>query len=57
MAIMTIPKKTRNLFKDIIKNIAPPEKLTVTEWADKYRKLSLESSAEPGNGKQAVHLI
>ncbi len=26
----------------------PPEKLTVDEWADKYRVLSPESSAEPG---------
>lgn len=26
----------------------PPENLTVTEWADKKRRLSLESSAEPG---------
>jgi phage terminase large subunit GpA-like protein len=26
----------------------PPERLTVSEWADKNRKLSAESSAEPG---------
>lgn len=30
------------------KNVAPPERLTVTEWADKYRMLSEESSSEPG---------
>lgn len=29
-------------------NLKPPPKLTVSEWADKYRKLSPESSAEPG---------
>jgi len=27
---------------------APPPTLTVSEWADQYRKLSSESSAEPG---------
>ena len=26
-----------------------PENLTVSEWADKYRKLSSENSAEAGN--------
>ncbi len=26
----------------------PPPKLTVSEWADRYRKLSREASAEPG---------
>jgi len=28
--------------------VAPPPKLTVSEWADRYRKLSKETSAEPG---------
>lgn len=32
----------------VIKNFAPPEGLSVVEWADKYRKLSPESSAEAG---------
>ena len=27
---------------------APPPSLTVSEWADRYRYLSPESSAEPG---------
>ena len=30
------------------KFVAPPKKLTVSEWADKYRMLSPEASAEPG---------
>ncbi|MBM7580020.1 phage terminase large subunit family protein [Jeotgalibacillus terrae] len=34
-----------NLRKDIL---APPPDLTVSEWADAFRKLSSESSAEPG---------
>ena len=29
----------------------PPEQMTVTEWADKYRWLSAENSAEPGRWK------
>lgn len=31
-----------------LKNFKPPENLTVDEWADKYRRLSPESSAEAG---------
>lgn len=34
-----------------VANFRPPEQLTVTEWADKYRKLSGENSAEPGRWK------
>ena len=30
------------------KTLRPPPELTLVEWADKYRKLSRESSAEPG---------
>jgi phage terminase large subunit GpA-like protein len=29
-------------------NLRPPPSLTVSEWADEYRRLSPESSAEPG---------
>jgi phage terminase large subunit GpA-like protein len=32
----------------VIAAIKPPENLTVTEWADKKRRLSPEASAEPG---------
>lgn len=40
---------TESLFKDIIREIIPPPPdLTVSEWADMYRRLSSESSAEPG---------
>lgn len=37
-----------SLFRNIVKIVAPPEKLTVSEWADKYRQLSKEASSEPG---------
>lgn len=46
-----IPKKTINLFKSIVKILEPPPKLKVSEWADQYRKLSLESSSEAGQWK------
>lgn len=33
------------------KRLKPPPRLTVSEWADTFRKLSPESSAEPGSWK------
>lgn len=36
-----------------IKNFAPSEDLNVSEWADKYRRLSRETSAEPGPWRTA----
>ncbi|MBR5202374.1 MAG: phage terminase large subunit family protein [Clostridia bacterium] len=50
------PYKTpEQIINELNKTIAPalelykpPEKLTLSEWADKYRFLSSESSAEPG---------
>lgn len=40
---------TVKLFVQIAKaSLTPPPDLTVSEWADKYRKLSSEASAEPG---------
>ncbi|MDX8367771.1 phage terminase large subunit family protein [Cytobacillus sp. IB215665] len=41
-------KNVVKLFRNIAKQFAPPPTLTVSEWADKYRKLSPEASAEPG---------
>ena len=42
-------KRLNSSISRIIKNgFKPPENLTVTEWADKKRRLSPESSAEPG---------
>ena len=48
---MTTKSDAKRLNAAIAKAIAamkPPENLTVTEWADKKRRLSPESSAEPG---------
>lgn len=43
-----IKQKTIDLFSEILKELAPPPKLTIDQWADKYRILSSKSSAEPG---------
>lgn len=40
--------QTTKIFKKLCKNFKPPENITVSEWADKYRRLSPESSAEAG---------
>ena len=39
---------TKRLFKKLIKSFSTPPDMTVSEWADTYRMLSPESSAEPG---------
>lgn len=41
-------KKTIDLFKRVLEVLKPPPDITITEWADKYRRLSSESAAEPG---------
>ncbi|QKS73166.1 phage terminase large subunit family protein [Paenalkalicoccus suaedae] len=43
-----IQKQTKKLFAKLAKIVAPPPELSVSEWADLYRKLSSEASAEPG---------
>ena len=37
-----------NAILQVLKNFQPPPRLTISEWADKKRRLSPESSAEPG---------
>jgi phage terminase large subunit GpA-like protein len=45
----TMEKKTVKLFQRIAaKSLRPLPNLTVSDWADQYRMLSSESSAEPG---------
>lgn len=39
---------TAGLFRELARVVAPPPDLTVSQWADLYRRLSSESSAEPG---------
>lgn len=40
--------QTEKLFQLIAQKLTPPDDLTVTEWAEKNRRLSSEASAEPG---------
>ncbi|WP_297639422.1 terminase gpA endonuclease subunit [uncultured Clostridium sp.] len=40
---------TFELVRSILKELEPPKKITVSEYAGKYRKLSVESSPEPGD--------
>ena len=41
-------KKTAELFSRIYSVLQPPPDLKLSEWADKFRQLSSEASAEPG---------
>ena len=43
-----IEEKTLRLFHEVAQAVAPPPVLTVSQWADSYRKLSPEAAAEPG---------
>ena len=43
-----------NLCALVATHFKPPKKMTVSEWADKYRKLSSESSALPGQWRTSV---
>lgn len=48
---MQATEQLKPIFKKLKTIWAPPPDLTVDSWADQYRKLSPESSAEPGNWK------
>lgn len=50
MTIKVAPH-TKKLLAEIVACLKPPPKMTISQWADKYRKLSPESSAEPGQWK------
>ena len=43
-----IQPQTRELFERLLKQIPPPPALTVSQWADRYRRLSQEANASPG---------
>ena len=44
-------KSTVDLFTKIFSVLKPPPDMTISQWADEYRRLSSESSAEPGRWK------
>ena len=41
-------EQAASLIRKVARLAAPPPKLTVSQWADRYRQLSSEASAEPG---------
>lgn len=41
-------RPSEELFRRLLKQLEPLEPMTVSEWADRYRRLSTESAAEPG---------
>lgn len=41
----------RERLRECVRKVAPPPKLTVSEWADRYRQLSSEASSEAGSWK------
>lgn len=43
-----LPKQTEDLFARCLSVLKPPPELTLSEWADRYRMLSAENSANPG---------
>ncbi len=45
---LKIPSQLRRAVTEMLRTVSPPPKLTISEWADRYRRLSSESSAEPG---------
>ncbi len=45
---LSVQFKTVSLFDSIANVLMPPPVLLVSDWADRYRKLSPEASAEPG---------
>ena len=48
MAMIHMEPQTLQLFERVLGTLKPPPNLTLSQWADKYRRLSSESSAEPG---------
>ena len=46
--VTTPRERVRDLLKRVASSVAPPPELTVSEWADRERVLSPESSSEPG---------
>lgn len=48
---MRMQEHTKTLFRKIFYCLKPPPDLRLSEWADNYRRLSSEASAEPGRWK------
>lgn len=46
--ILPMPRATRELLARCVAQLKPPPDMTVSQWADEYRRLSPESSGSPG---------
>lgn len=45
---------TQEILRRVLSKMAPPPKMSISEWADAYRILSPESSAQPGKWRTSV---
>jgi len=46
--MLSAATKMGRLRREALRVLTPPPRLTISQWADRYRRLSPESSAEPG---------
>ena len=48
MAMIHMEPQTLQLFERVLETLKPPPNLTLSQWADKYRRLSAEASSAKG---------
>ena len=48
---MSMEQQSKDMIARCLRVLKPPPKMTLSEWADRYRMLSPEASAEPGRWK------
>ena len=47
-SVESVRQTLRDAIKEALKIFTPPERITVSEWADRYRSLSKEETSRPG---------
>lgn len=47
-SVESVRQTLRDAIKESLKIFTPPERITVSEWADRYRSLSKEETSRPG---------
>ena len=50
MAMIHMEPQTLQLFERVLGTLKPPPNLTLSQWADKYRRLSAEASSQKASG-------
>ena len=55
MAMIHMEPQTLQLFERVLGTLKPPPNLTLSQWADKYRRLSAEASHK-AVGIRTTHL-